>query len=105
MQSALPQCAAIVHHGGAGTTISALSVGVPQVVVPQGADQFVNAAAVERRGCGTQAGPDPAQVRDAVRRAVAGVFDTAVGQVRGEIQELPAPAAVAGALVELLAAR
>ncbi|HET8989262.1 MAG TPA: nucleotide disphospho-sugar-binding domain-containing protein [Humibacillus sp.] len=34
-----PRCAAIVHHGGAGTTAAAVRAGVPQVVVPHAADQ------------------------------------------------------------------
>lgn len=35
-----PRMAAVVHHGGAGTTAAALRAGVPSVVVPHGADQF-----------------------------------------------------------------
>lgn len=35
----LPKCKMIVHHGGAGTTSSALHAGIPQVVVPFIADQ------------------------------------------------------------------
>lgn len=35
-----PHLAAVVHHGGAGTTGSALRAGVPSVVVPHFADQF-----------------------------------------------------------------
>ena len=34
-----PRCAAVVHHGGAGTTAAALRAGTPQVVVPHIADQ------------------------------------------------------------------
>ena len=34
-----PRMAAIVHHGGAGTTAAALRSGVPSVVVPFGGDQ------------------------------------------------------------------
>lgn len=36
----------VVTHGGAGTTLGTLARGVPMVVVPQGADQFLQAAAV-----------------------------------------------------------
>lgn len=46
----LPRCSAVVHHGGAGTMLSSLAHGLPQVVVPQGADQFDNAAALEQAG-------------------------------------------------------
>ncbi len=35
-----PRCAAIVHHGGAGTTHTAARAGVPQVIVPHLLDQF-----------------------------------------------------------------
>ena len=34
-----PQIAAVVHHGGAGTTAAGLRAGVPSVVVPFFADQ------------------------------------------------------------------
>ena len=35
-----PRCAAVVHHGGAGTTHAAARAGVPQLVLPQVLDQF-----------------------------------------------------------------
>ena len=35
----LPRCAAVVHHGGSGTSAAAFRAGVPQVVVPHIADQ------------------------------------------------------------------
>ncbi|MGI5238654.1 glycosyltransferase [Dactylosporangium sp. CA-139066] len=35
----LPRCAAVVHHGGAGTTGAGFTAGIPQIVVPFGADQ------------------------------------------------------------------
>lgn len=35
-----PRMAAVVHHGGAGTTAAGLCAGVPQVVIPYGNDQF-----------------------------------------------------------------
>ena len=35
LTAALPQCAAIVHHGGAGTCLAALAAGVPQVIIPK----------------------------------------------------------------------
>jgi UDP:flavonoid glycosyltransferase YjiC (YdhE family) len=38
-EALFPRCAAVVHHGGAGTTAAVLRAGVPQVVVPHAADQ------------------------------------------------------------------
>jgi vancomycin aglycone glucosyltransferase len=43
---------AIIHHGGAGTTASALHAGVPQIVVPHIGDQTFFGMEVERLGCG-----------------------------------------------------
>jgi rhamnosyltransferase subunit B len=48
----LPRVAALVHHGGIGTTAEALRAGVPQVVVPLAFDQFDNGARVEALGVG-----------------------------------------------------
>jgi UDP:flavonoid glycosyltransferase YjiC (YdhE family) len=36
----LEHCAVLVHHGGHGTGLTAASLGVPQLVLPQFADQF-----------------------------------------------------------------
>jgi UDP:flavonoid glycosyltransferase YjiC (YdhE family) len=33
----------MAHHGGAGMVIGLLASGLPQIVMPQGADQFWNA--------------------------------------------------------------
>ena len=43
---------AVIHHGGAGTTASALHAGVPQIVVPHIGDQNFFGMEVERLGCG-----------------------------------------------------
>jgi sterol 3beta-glucosyltransferase len=47
-----PRCAAVVHHGGAGTTQMPVRAQVPSVVVPHLADQFFWAAQLERLGVG-----------------------------------------------------
>jgi rhamnosyltransferase subunit B len=47
-----PRAAAVVHHGGIGTTAQALASGVPQVVAPIAFDQPDNADRVVRLGCG-----------------------------------------------------
>jgi rhamnosyltransferase subunit B len=47
-----PQCAAVIHHGGIGTVAQALRAGVPALVVPWGADQYLNAGQVAHLGAG-----------------------------------------------------
>lgn len=54
-----PRMAAVVHHGGAGTTASALRAGVPSLVCPFFGDQAYWAARVRQLG----AGPQPLPVR------------------------------------------
>ena len=59
-QALFPRTAAVVHHGGAGTTATASLAGVPQVVVPQIADQPHWAARVAELGIGVaHDGPTP----------------------------------------------
>jgi rhamnosyltransferase subunit B len=48
----LPHAAALVHHGGIGTTAEALRAGTPQLVVPLAHDQFDNGARVTALGVG-----------------------------------------------------
>lgn len=52
LRTLLPQVAALVHHGGIGTTAEALRSGTRQLVVPLAHDQFDNAARVEALGAG-----------------------------------------------------
>ena len=51
-QALFGRVAAVVHHGGAGTTTTATRAGVPQVVVPQWADQPYWASRVADLGIG-----------------------------------------------------
>ena len=51
-QALFGRVAAVVHHGGAGTTTTATLAGVPQVVVPQWADQPYFASRVAELGIG-----------------------------------------------------
>lgn len=48
----LSRSAALVHHGGIGSTSQALAAGIPQVIMPMGFDQFDNGDRVTRLGVG-----------------------------------------------------
>jgi rhamnosyltransferase subunit B len=52
LSALLPRAAAIVHHGGIGTTALALAAGIPQLVVPFADDQPDNAVRVRRLHAG-----------------------------------------------------
>lgn len=59
-QALFRRVAAVVHHGGAGTTTTAAMAGVPQVVVPQIADQPYWGNRVAELGIGAaHEGPTP----------------------------------------------
>jgi UDP:flavonoid glycosyltransferase YjiC (YdhE family) len=103
----LPRCDAVVCHAGSGTTLAALTSGLPLVLVPQGADQFTNAAACERAGVARVLRPDAlssATARDAVIEILrAGSAEQNVARrVAAEIASMPSAAEVAHHL-ELLA--
>jgi UDP:flavonoid glycosyltransferase YjiC (YdhE family) len=53
----LPRVAAIVHHGGIGTTAQGLRAGIPQLIMPLSHDQPDNAARLARLGVGDQLAP------------------------------------------------
>lgn len=47
-----PQCSAVVHHGGAGTTATGLRAGCPTTIVPFFGDQFFWGDRVHEKGLG-----------------------------------------------------
>ena len=76
LRTLLPRSAALVHHGGIGTTAEALRAGVPQVIVPLAYDQFDNAARVTALGAGASvaggaAGARPRKLAAVLRRLLA----------------------------------
>ena len=52
-----PRAAAVVHHGGIGTTAQALAAAVPQLIMHMAHDQPDNAAHVMRLGVGRPISP------------------------------------------------
>ncbi|MEV7007444.1 nucleotide disphospho-sugar-binding domain-containing protein [Streptosporangium sp. NPDC051022] len=96
----LATCSASVHHGGSGSTMASLDAGIPQLILPRSADQFVNADAVVGRGCGL-ATEDVVDTGLIVRLLSDERPATAAAQVRAEMRAMPSPAEVVPRLVEL----
>jgi UDP:flavonoid glycosyltransferase YjiC (YdhE family) len=101
-----PHCAAVVTHGGFGTVLSALSYGLPLVVIPIAADQPRNARRCTAVGVGRALDPTevtPETVREAVRAVLEDPGYTLEAQrLREEMAALPGPD-YAVALLEQLA--
>ena len=49
-----PQMAAVIHHGGAGTTAAGLRAGVPSIIIPYSNDQFAWGRRVYELGVGSK---------------------------------------------------
>ncbi|HEX8612187.1 MAG TPA: nucleotide disphospho-sugar-binding domain-containing protein [Telluria sp.] len=67
----LPDAAALVHHGGIGTTAVALRAGTPQLIVPMAYDQFDNGVRVAALHAGLTLKAERASTRtlaDALQR-------------------------------------
>jgi hypothetical protein len=95
----LNHCALAVVHGGAGTTLAALGRGVPLVVIPQGADQFINAERAVAAGAAVSIGPadfTPEALWSAVVRVLRNhSFTVAAARIRDKIAAMPSAAEVA----------
>lgn len=88
----VPRASVVITHGGAGTVQDALLMGRPMVVLPQFADQFMNAARVTEVCVGVGLmGEDQSveQLRDATGRALDGDFNSAVNGIAAEAAALP----------------
>jgi UDP:flavonoid glycosyltransferase YjiC (YdhE family) len=100
----LPHASVVISHGGSGTFLGSVGAGLPQVLVPQGADQFLNAEAGSAAGVAIVVPPAsvaPEVMRDAVAQVLAtDAVRTAAARVAQEIAGMPAPAEVAAALRE-----
>ncbi|HUQ40181.1 MAG TPA: glycosyltransferase [Acidimicrobiales bacterium] len=98
----LPQCSVVVSHAGSGTSVATLSLGVPQLCLPQGADQFMNADAISAVGAGLALAPPEASadaISAAVKRLLAeDAFRAAAAGVATSIEGMPSPAEVAEVL-------
>jgi len=103
----LPTCSAVIHHGGSGTMLGSLAHGLPQVVVPQGADNFINGELLARAGAARVLLPgevSAGHVRDAVRSILeVPSYAQAALRLAGEMAGMATPADVARTLRERLA--
>jgi sterol 3beta-glucosyltransferase len=65
-----PHMAAVVHHGGAGTTAAGLRAGVPNLVIPFFGDQPFWGQLIHETGCGPEPIPRRKLTADSLARAL-----------------------------------
>jgi len=96
----------VVSHGGSGTVIAALAFGIPQVILPLGADQPLNADRCVALGVGIALDAlrtSPTAIREATEAVLrTTTYQVRARQVRAEMASLP-DARHAGTLLEHLA--
>ena len=100
----------VVHHGGSGTTLGALTVGVPQLILPQGADHFANADALVGAGAALRLLPDELSEHAIAEQASQLLTHTghaghrnAARAIAEEIARMPSPEQVARRLPDYVA--
>jgi MGT family glycosyltransferase len=100
----LPHCALVVHHAGAGTAFGVLAHGLPSVLLPQSADNFVIGQRIADAGAAVSLMPaqlSAAGVREAVQQVLDdGTFRHAAEGLAREIAAMPGPDEVAAILAE-----
>ncbi|MGX1273239.1 nucleotide disphospho-sugar-binding domain-containing protein [Streptomyces phaeoluteigriseus] len=110
LQMFLATCDAMVHHGGAGTAMTATAFGLPQLVLPQLADHFPLADRLVATGAGLSfetpaEQDDPRVVGEALDELLSDPRHTASARrLAAEMAAMPSPAAVAADLERLAGA-
>jgi UDP:flavonoid glycosyltransferase YjiC (YdhE family) len=101
----LPSCAVLVQHGGAGTMMTALACGVPQLILPHVSDEHFNGERLAVTGAGTWLdghSASPAAIRGVVAELASdGHWRRSAAGMAARIRAMPPPAAVIPALVSL----
>jgi UDP:flavonoid glycosyltransferase YjiC (YdhE family) len=92
---------ALVHHGGSGSTLGALVAGMPQLVLPSGADRYINAQAVHDAGAGISAAEDELDAQLLARLLGEEKLRRAAVELSAEISALPSPAQIVDRITTL----
>jgi UDP:flavonoid glycosyltransferase YjiC (YdhE family) len=94
----LRECVALVHHGGAGTALTACAAGVPQLVLAHAADREHNASALAGAGVAITPARDELGPAAFDRLLTDPGVRGAARALAGELAGLPSPAEVAARL-------
>jgi vancomycin aglycone glucosyltransferase len=96
-QRLFPRLAAVVHHGGAGSTTAAARAGAPQVVAPMFADQFYWGRQVRRLGLGAVLPPGGLAVESLAQALTAALDPSVAARAKAVAPEISSNGAAAAA--------
>ena len=103
----LPYCSAVICHGGPGTILHSLAHGLPLLILPQGADQYIMGECVLAAGVGlclVPADVNPSSVRASVLALLEETsFKVNASRLKREIAEMPGPDEVVDLIEEVAA--
>lgn len=83
------RCAAVVHHGGIGTTAQAIAAGIPQLIMPLAWDQYDNADRVTKLKVGhsIRSSASPRTIASALNRLLATTSDQVLAKYADPSEE------------------
>jgi UDP:flavonoid glycosyltransferase YjiC (YdhE family) len=102
LRELLDTSAAIVHHGGGGTMLSAFDAGVPQLSVPVAAPNYLQSVALQERGAGFWTELDGIDAAAFDRLLGDDKLRAAAREVRDELRAMPTPHSLVPRLEELV---
>ncbi|SEB31047.1 UDP:flavonoid glycosyltransferase YjiC, YdhE family [Streptomyces misionensis] len=109
LERGLTGCDLLISHGGPGSVFAALSLGVPQLCLPQTSDQFDNSLRLQEYGCGLRLLPGEASTEAVLERAEALLREAGYRERASEVAAataaMPAPADVVAELAKAAAGR
>lgn len=100
----LPLVDAVLSHCGSGTMLASCALGLPQLAIPQGADQFANAEALTASGAGKMLHPgetSASAVASSMKELLHGDgYAAAAKRIASEMAATPSPGDVVPELVK-----
>ncbi len=105
-----PRVAAVIHHGGAGSTSAAVAAGVPSVAMPFQGDQFFWAHQLHALGCGPAPLPRQELTAASLAATIADLvandaYRAASRALGAQLRKEDGPAAAAAWIEQTLSAR
>jgi UDP:flavonoid glycosyltransferase YjiC (YdhE family) len=104
----LPHCSAVICHGGPGTILNSLAQGLPLLILPQGADQYVMGDRVLEAGVGLRLVPEDVNP-SSVKKSVLALLEeppyrAGAHRLKREIAAMPGPEEVVHLIEEVAVA-